>query len=262
MTDRPSGATRTRAATIAGSLGAALAARLELPARGAPRAAALFAHCFTCSKDLGVSVRVSRALAARGIATLRLDFTGHGESEGEFADTTFSSNVDDLVAAAGWLEAEVAAPRLLVGHSLGGAACLVAASRLPSVRAVATIAAPSELAHVREQMRDELAEIERSGEAEVVLAGRRFVVRDELLRDLDAVDLRAAVGSLGAALLLLHAPEDRTVAVEHAAQLYTAAPHPKSFVALPGSGHLLREAADAEYAASVIAAWAERYLGD
>lgn len=257
-----SASTSTRAVTIAGSLGFALAARLDLPAHGDPRATAIFAHCFTCSKDLGASVRVSRGLAERGIATLRLDFTGHGESEGDFADSTFSSNVDDLAAAARWLETELAAPRLLVGHSLGGAACLVAANRLPSVRAVATIATASDVSHVREHMRDELDEIERSGEAEVVLAGRRVVVRDDLLRDLDAVDLHGAVRSLTAALLLLHSPDDRTVAVEHAASLYTAASHPKSFVALPGAGHLMRNPADADYAAAVIAAWVERYLED
>ena len=245
---------------LPGSAGRALAGRLERPAEGAPRATAIFAHCFTCSKDLVAPVRVSRALAAHGIATLRFDFAGHGESDGRFEDGTFGTHVEDVVAAAAWLGAEVAPPALLVGHSLGGAAVLCAAARLESVRAVATIAAPSETAHVRRLFDDELAAIEAEGAAEVVLAGRTFPITDDLVASLDHPHLEEALDALRAAILILHSPSDRTVPIEHATRLYTAAKHPKSFVSLDGAGHLLSDPADADYVGAVLAAWASRYL--
>lgn len=250
----------TESVRFPGSAGHVLAGRLHRPDDGAPRATALFAHCFTCSKDLGAAVRVSRALADRGIATLRFDFAGHGESEGEFADGTFATHVEDIVAAAGWLGAEVAAPGLLVGHSLGGAAALCAAARLDAVRAVATIAAPSDTAHVRELFDDELAAIRADGQADVVLAGRTFTITDALVASLEHPHLEAALDDLRAALLVLHSPDDRTVPIEHATRLYTAARHPKSFVSLAGADHLLTDPDDAEYVGAVLAAWASRYL--
>lgn len=252
----------TESVRLPGTAGRTLAGRLERPDDGAPRATAIFAHCFTCSKDLVAAVRVSRALASHGIATLRFDFAGHGESDGDFADGTFATHVDDVVAAADWLGAELAAPALLVGHSLGGAAVLAAAPRLESVRAVATIAAPSETAHVRALFDDELAAIRADGQADVVLAGRTFTITDELVASLEHPHLEEALADLRPALLILHSPDDRTVGIDHATRLYTAAKHPKSFVSLAGANHLLTDPADADYVGAVLAAWVGRYLDD
>ncbi|HEY0970358.1 MAG TPA: alpha/beta fold hydrolase [Gemmatimonadales bacterium] len=251
----------TRRITFAGSQGQMLSGRLELPPDGDPRACALFAHCFTCSKDGRGAVYTSRALAERGIAVLRFDFTGLGESEGEFEDTTFGSNVDDLVAAADFLTSEFGAgPALLVGHSLGGAAVVRAVSRIPSARAVATVAAPAEPTHVRRLLRRGLEEIERTGVAEVELGGRVFRVSRDFVEGLDEVRMRDQIARLEAALLVLHSPADRVVGIENARMIYDAARHPKSFVSLDDADHLLSEPRDAAYAAGVIAAWAERYL--
>ncbi len=242
-----------------GHAGDALAARLERPP-GRARACAVFAHCFTCGKDVVAASRIAAALTRRGYVVLRFDFTGLGSSEGDFANTNFSSNVDDLVAAAAWLEAHVQAPSLLVGHSLGGAAVLAAAARLPQVRAVATIGAPAEPAHVEKQFGARLDEIRRDGAVELQLGGRPFTIKKQFLDDLAAHPLRDTVAGLGRALLLLHAPLDTVVDVDNARQLYEAARHPKSFVSLDDADHLLRRREDAEYAADVIAAWAARYL--
>ena len=244
--------------TFRGSLGDRLSARLDLP-DGEPRAYALFAHCFTCSKDLRAAREISRALAAGGFGVLRFDFTGLGESEGDFAESDFSSNVSDLVAAADFLRAEREAPRLLVGHSLGGAAVIVAAARVSEVRAVATIGAPSEAAHVRETLLRENPDLEGSDEAEVELAGRRFRIRRELLEDLERQNVEAAVAGLDRPLLLLHAPEDEIVGIEHAERLLAAARQPKSLVALDGADHLLTRERDARRAGAVLAAWAGPY---
>ena len=250
----------TRRVEFEGARGQRLVGRLELPPDGVPRATALFAHCFTCSKDIRCAVQVSRALAALEIGTLRFDFTGIGESAGDFAETTVSSNVDDLVAAAAFLERELGAPSLLVGHSLGGAAVLLAAGRLPTVRAVATIGAPAETTHVRRLLQAELDEIATHGEADVTLGGRAVTIGQAFVDDLDGARLLDAVAALDAALLLFHAPDDRLVGMDHAARLYTAAPHPKSFVSLAGADHFLSRAEDAAYVGAVLAAWAERYL--
>ncbi len=246
--------------TFRNGRGQELAARLELPDEP-PAALALFAHCFTCSKDVAAASRVSRALRDRGFGVLRFDFTGLGNSDGDFANTNFSSNVDDLVAAADYLRETRRAPALLVGHSLGGAAVLAAAGRLPEVRAVATIAAPSDPAHVLHLLRDDLADIEEGGAAEVELAGRRFRIERQFVEDLRAQTFGAAVRGLDAALLVMHSPVDEVVSIEHARGLYELARHPKSFVALDGADHLLSRREDSQFVADVLAAWARRYVG-
>ena len=244
-----------------GAHGALLAARLE-KAEGTPRAYALFAHCFTCSKDSHAATRISRALAAQGIAVLRFDFTGLGGSEGEFSNTNFSSNVEDLRAAADFLRGNYAAPKILIGHSLGGAAVLAAAASVPEAVAVATIAAPFEPDHVRGLLQSATAEIEAHGEAEVKLGGRNFRIKQQFLDDIAAHHLRDAIGGLKKALLVFHSPHDTTVNIDNAAQIFIAAKHPKSFVSLADADHLLTRQSDASYVAAVLAAWASRYLGE
>ncbi len=248
---------RTERLEFPGSAGAMLAARLDRPI-GRVRATALFAHCFTCSKDLAAVTRIARALAARGIAVLRFDFTGLGHSEGEFASTNFSSNVSDLVCAADSMRERGTPPDLLIGHSLGGAAVLAAAARVPEARAVATIGAPAEPAHVEKLFTVSRETILREGEAEVELAGRRFTIQRQFLEDLEAQALEKAVGGLRKALLVMHAPLDDTVGIDNASELFLAARHPKSFVSLDGADHLLTRRADAEYVAEVITGWASR----
>jgi putative redox protein len=252
-------AIRREKITFPGVQGATLAASLELPA-GRPAAYALFAHCFTCTKDNFAAVRISRALAERDIAVLRFDFTGLGHSEGDFANTDFSSNVGDLVAAADWLRAQHEAPRLLIGHSLGGAAALMAAGRMPEILAVATIGAPSDPRHLRKALGGSIDAIERDGEAEVTLGGRSFRIRRQFLDDIAAQPMREAIASLHKALLVFHAPRDEVVGIEEAGEIFRAARHPKSFVSLDDADHLLSRKADAVYVADVLAAWAGRYL--
>lgn len=240
--------------------GHALAARLVLPDEP-PRAFALFAHCFTCTKDLHAVRRVAKALTAHGIGVLSFDFTGLGESEGEFAETSFSTSVADLVHAAEHLASQYGAPQLLIGHSLGGAAVLVAAGALPDVRAVVTIGAPCDPDHVRHLFTDHEADILQLGEAEVSIGGRPFRIRREFLDDLDSHDtMRERIAALGRPLLVFHSPTDATVGIEQARHLYEAARHPKSFVSLDGADHLLTRLEDARFVADVLAAWASRYL--
>jgi len=238
-----------------------LAARLDLPVDGEPVASALFAHCFTCSKNLAAAGHVSRALTQAGIAVLRFDFTGLGESEGDFAEAGFGTNVNDLVDAARFMTERFEAPRIVIGHSLGGAAALVASARIPDVAAVATIGAPSSPEHVLRQLEGSLEEIQERGEAHVTLAGRRFTIRKEFLDDLDEHRMEAAIEGLDRALLILHAPLDQTVGIEHAARIFQHARHPKSFVSLDQADHLLTDPADSQYAGALIAAWAARYIG-
>jgi len=245
--------------TFEGSSGAQLAARLDLP-EGAHLATALFAHCFTCGKDIAAARRIAGRLAAMGIAVMRFDFTGLGHSEGEFAHTTFSSNVGDLVAAAEHLAARGLAPGLLVGHSLGGAAVLRAAERIPSARAVVTIGAPFEPGHVTHAFGNALERIGAEGSAAVTLAGRSFRIGREFVEDLRGEALGPAIAGLKRALLVLHAPRDEIVGIDNATRIFMAAKHPKSFVTLDDADHLISRPADAEYAAEVIAAWAARYL--
>ena len=242
-----------------GASGATLAARLDLPA-GPVRAYALFAHCFTCSKDLTASRAVSAALTRRGIATLRFDFTGLGGSGGDFASTNFTMNVGDLKAAAAYLAERYEGPSLLIGHSLGGAAVIVAAADIASVRAVATLAAPADTHHVTGHFGDKLRAIETDGEAEVLLGQRPFTIRRQFLDDLGAHGVTESLRALRLPYLNLHAPHDATVGIENATELFQAARHPKSFVSLDDADHLLSDKADATYAAEVVAAWASRYL--
>src|SRR5690242_11047198 len=250
---------RTERFDFPNARGQTLAALLHRPA-GEPAAFALFAHCFTCGKDNLAAKRIAETLAGRGIAVLRFDFTGLGASDGEFANTHFSSNVADLVAAADHLRRAARAPALLIGHSLGGAAVLAAAGQIPEARAVATIAAPSDPGHVTGLFKDQVADIRAAGEREVLLAGRPFRIRREFLDDVAEQNLLARVKDLRKALLVLHSPTDDTVGIDNATRIFLAGRHPKSFVSLADADHLLTHRRDALYAAQVIAAWAERYV--
>src|SRR3979411_2791742 len=241
------------------SEGHQLAASLDLPERE-PTAYALFAHCFTCGKDVLAAKRIAVALAAKGIAVLRFDFTGLGSSEGDFANSTFSSNVADLVRAADHLREPRSAPAILIGHSLGGAAGLAPAGPNPDPRAAVTIASPSAPAHVPGLFKDRIEDIRTHGKVEVSLAGRPFHIRREFLDDIAEHNLMMHVTGLHKALLIMHAPPDDPVGIDNATRLFVAAKHPKSFVSLAGADHLLTGKRDAAYVADVIAAWAERYL--
>lgn len=242
-----------------GEGGHQLSAALELP-DGEPAAFALFAHCFTCGKDTLAAKRISVALAAKGVAVLRFDFTGLGSSEGDFANSTFSSNVADLVRAADHLRNTRRAPSILIGHSLGGAAILAAAGQIPEATAVATIAAPSDPAHVIDLFKEHIDNIRTQGEVEVSLAGRPFRIRREFLDDIAEHELMKDVTGLHKALLVMHSPVDDTVGIDSATKIFVAARHPKSFVSLDHADHLLTKPTDALYAADVIAAWASRYI--
>lgn len=245
--------------TFEGHCGHQLAARLDMP-EGPHLATALFAHCFTCSKNIPAARRIAARLTVMGIAVLRFDFTGLGHSEGEFENTSFSSNVDDLVRASEYLQARGIAPDLLIGHSLGGAAVLRAASQIASAKAVVTIGAPFDPEHVIENFASALAEIRDQGAADVCLGGRPFRIKQQFVDDISGSKLGTAVAKLNRALLVLHAPRDRIVSINNAAQIFQAAKHPKSFVTLDDADHLISRPKDAEYTAGVIAAWAERYL--
>lgn len=238
--------------------GEMLAGLLEAPAES-PTAFVLFAHCFTCGKDIAAASRIARALVARGLAVLRFDFTGLGNSDGDFANTSFSSNVEDLLAAAAFLRQKYAAPSMLIGHSLGGTAVLKAAADIPESQAVVTIGSPADASHVAAQFKCNLDEIEQRGEAEVDLAGRKFTIKKAFVQDLQAQEMDH-LASLGKALLVFHSPLDTTVSINEAEKIYRQAKHPKSFVSLDKADHLLTSKADAEYVAETIAAWASRYL--
>jgi putative redox protein len=240
--------------------GVALSARLEQPVDRHPHAYAIFAHCFTCSSSLTAVRQISRALNLKGIAVLRFDFTGLGNSEGDFADSNFTTNISDLIAAADWLSENHQAPSLLVGHSLGGAAVLCAAHQLPSVVAVATIGAPYEVSHLEALLVNGIEEIEAKGEAAINIGGREFIIRKQFLDDLRTNEVAHKIGQLAKGLLILHSPQDRTVNIDEAAKIYQAAMHPKSFVSLDGADHLLSDKADSHYAGEVIAGWSSRYL--
>ena len=251
---------RSEKVTFPGHAGDMLAARLDLP-ETEPAAYALFAHCFTCGKDIFAASRIAAGLAARDVAVLRFDFTGLGASEGEFASTNFSSNARDLVLAADWLRENFEAPKILIGHSLGGAAVLAAASDIAEAAAVATIGAPSDPGHVGHLLQSARSEIEATGKAEVKIAGRGFRIQKQFLEDIEAQNLGAALQNLAKPLLVFHAPRDDIVGIENAAEIFQAARHPKSFVSLDDADHLISRKADAAYLADVLAAWASRYIG-
>ncbi|MEJ2721405.1 MAG: bifunctional alpha/beta hydrolase/OsmC family protein [bacterium] len=251
----------TRPIKFENQSGEVLSALLDLPLDGKPMAFALFAHCFTCSKNYRYVRNISRALCSRGVAVFRFDFTGLGESEGEFANTNFSSNVDDLVAAAEFLRSAYAPPKMLIGHSLGGAAVLQAAARIPTAAAVVTIAAPSDPGSLAHRLRRVSGEIERAGEAEVELAGRSFTIKKQLLEDLESTRMRETIRTLGRALLVCHSPADEIVGIDNAREIFRNAGHPKSFLSLDRADHLLSDEADSLYVGDVVAAWARKYVG-
>jgi putative redox protein len=240
--------------------GQKLSARLDLPLDGKPVAYALFAHCFTCSKNLKAIAHISRALTRESVAVVRFDFTGLGESEGEFGDTTFSSNVEDLVAASQFMEKNFEAPRILIGHSFGGAAVLQAAANIPSSVAVVTIASPADPGHVKHTLGSTKEKIESRGEAEVNLAGRTFKIKKQFLDDLKFVNMQETLRHLNRALLIFHSPIDDIVGIENAARIFQAARHPKSFISLDQADHLLSDVKDSRYVGTVIAAWALKYI--
>lgn len=246
--------------TFPNGRGQMLAGRIDYPLTTRPIAYALYAHCFTCSKNLKAVGRISETLAHHGIATLRFDFTGLGESEGDFAETNFSSSVEDLRAASRFLADHHEAPEVLIGHSLGGAVVLRAAESVPSARAVVTIAAPASPQHIKTHLEHDLEEIAAEGQADVELAGRTFTLKRHLIDDVEQVDLAASIRSLGRPLLVMHSPIDNTVGVGNAAAIFESARHPKSFLSLDRADHLITDDDDARYAAEVIASWAGRYL--
>lgn len=245
--------------TFTGSLGDDLVARLDSPEH--PIAYVLFAHYFTGNKDISALSRISRALNQANIALFRFDYTGLGASGGDFANTNFSSNVADLIAAANYMRTHYEAPQILVGHSLGGTAAIAAASQIPEVRAVATIGSPCDTTHVKHNFAEHIDEINKNGEAEVILGGRKFNIKKQFLDDIANQDMPGKIKNLRKALLVMHSPIDGTVGIENAQRIYELAKHPKSFISLDDSDHLLMKSpADSKYVASVLAAWASRYL--
>lgn len=250
----------TRKIEFENSEGLTLSARLDLPDHVKAEAFALFAHCFTCNKNLGAVRNISRALNSAGIGVLRFDFTGLGQSEGEFAETNFSTNVDDLVSAAQALEKTHRAPSIIIGHSLGGAAVIYAADQLDSIQAIATIGAPSSPQHVEHLFQSGMEEIKNTGDAEVSIGGRPFTIKKQFVEDLHRHDLKTVLGELRKPIVVFHSPQDAIVGIENAKELYNAARHPKSFVSLDGADHLLSNKEDSSYVGSVIAQWVTRYI--
>lgn len=251
---------KTEKISFKNQLGQTIDARLERPIQDI-RSFALFAHCFTCSKDVHAATRVSRSLTDLGIAVLRFDFTGLGNSDGDFANTNFSSNVADLLSAYEFLSETHDSPQILIGHSLGGAAVLAAAASMPSVRLVTTIGAPSDVTHVERLLSRNIEQIEKDGQATVSLGGRQFVIKKQFLDDLRRTSLTEKIKNLSAALLVFHSPLDQVVSIDNAHEIYMAAHHPKSLICLEGATHLLDRREDSEYVADVMASWCRRYLG-
>lgn len=251
---------RSKKLTFTNKEGEKISAELDLPLDERPLAYALFAHCFTCSKNLLTVKRISASLTQKGIAVFRFDFTGLGQSEGDFSETNFSSNISDLLAASTYMSRHFEAPEILIGHSLGGAAVIHSARHMPHVKALVTIAAPFEPAHVSHMFENQLEELRTKGEAEVSVGGRSFTLRNQFLEDISSKSTQALIPELDKALLVFHSPQDKIVAIDQAAKIYTAARHPKSFVSLDGADHLIRKKEDAEYVGEVIASWVKRYL--
>lgn len=250
----------TRKVEFTNSEGHKLAARLELPEGEAARSFALFAHCFTCSKNLTAVKNISRALNQKGIGVLRFDFTGLGESEGEFSDSSFSSNVEDLMAACRWMDGNAMAPEILIGHSLGGAAVVFASSQMDDIKAVVTIGAPSDPTHVQHLFGSDIKDIHEKGKAEVTIAGRSFIIKEEFLKDLESKNMKRVLHNLDRPLLIMHSPVDEVVSVNNAAEIYKAARHPKSYISLDAMDHLMSSKEDSLYAGNIIATWVSRYV--
>lgn len=246
--------------TFTNAAGVELSARMDLPADRKPQHFALFAHCFTCSKDLSVVRNISRALTSNGLGVLRFDFAGLGESDGSFSETTFTSNIDDLRAAMDYLAKDHMAPELIVGHSLGGAAAIVAGAAAPHIKAIATIGAPAHIDHIKNMFPDQVQKILAEGSALVSIGGRPFTIAKSFLDDLDQRDLVATVASMRKAILIAHSPQDTIVSINNAAELYQAAHHPKSFLSLDGADHLMTNSKDSNYVGNMIATWVQRYL--
>ncbi len=242
-----------------GSQGHQLAARLD-EAKGNVKAYALFAHCFTCTKDVFAASRIANKLTQNNISVVRFDFTGLGSSDGDFANTNFTSNVQDLVMAADYMRDNMQAPSILIGHSLGGSATLVAANHIPYAKAVVTIGAPFDASHVAHNFKEKREEIIENGEAEVCLVGRPFKIKKQFIDDIENQNMTYAIGNLKKALMVMHGPLDQTVGIENAGEIFMAAKHPKSYVSLDDSDHLITRKEDAEYAADIISAWAQRYI--
>jgi len=240
--------------------GNALSARLEFPVEEKPLAFALFAHCFTCGKDLVASRNISRTLTANGIAVMLFDFTGLGDSEGDFESSDFSGNISDLFCASEYLEENYEAPKLLIGHSLGGAAALFAAEQLQNIEAVVTIAAPFDPYHLTKMISEDLDKIKEKGKAQVSIGGRPFTIKQSFIEDLNSHNAEEVANELKKPLLIFHSPQDKTVNIDNAAKIYTAARHPKSFISLDGANHLLTDKNDSAYVGNVIAGWVRRYL--
>ncbi|MCH4822844.1 alpha/beta fold hydrolase [Gramella lutea] len=235
---------------------------LELPFNENPENFVLFAHCFTCNKNFHAPSNISKSLASKGYGVLRFDFTGLGDSEGDFEDTNFTGNVNDLVAAAKFLEKEYSAPTLIIGHSLGGAAALFAALKIDSVQAIVTINAPSNLSHVQKHFESNLDEIENEGSANIKIGGRSFKIKKHFIEDLKRNEDSKALGEIRKPLLIMHSPQDEIVSIKHAEELYQSAWHPKSFITLNGADHMLSNKSDSEYAGTVISAWASKYISE
>ena len=251
---------KSKKLTFEGAYGDTLSARLDLPEDESPEAYVLFAHCFTCSKNLKSINNIAKALTNKNFAIFRFDFTGLGESEGDFSDTNFSSNIDDLVKAAEYMKSEFESPDILVGHSLGGAAVLQAAHRIPQAKAVATIAAPCNPDHVKQNFTPKLDEIEEKGHAEVMLEGRAFTIKKQFLDDLDELNMDQRIKTLDKALLILHSPVDNRVGIENAGHIFKQAKHPKSFISLDDANHLLTQQKDSQYVGTMLATWAYTYV--
>lgn len=239
--------------------GQQLAAILDHPA-DAPKAWILYAHCFTCSKDIPIAARISRSLVARGFAVMRFDFTGLGDSEGDFSDTNFTTSVADVLAASSYLKENHTAPKILIGHSMGGTAILAAAGELPEVNAIATIGSPSEPAHVLRHFSDQLEEIKATGEAKVLIQGRPFIIKQQMIDDLQSTQTIDKIKRIRKALMIFHSPFDHIVNIRQSAKIYQAAHHPKSFISLDGADHMLSEKQDSDFVSDVLAAWVCRYV--
>lgn len=250
---------KTEKITFKGHQGHLMDARLERPEEEI-KSFAIFAHCFTCSKDVHAATRISRALTKEGIAVLRFDFTGLGNSDGDFSNTNFSTNVADLICAYHYLSEHHQAPQILIGHSLGGAAVLAGTSAMPAVKVVTTIGAPSDVLHLEKLLGKSVDRIESEGQAEVKLAGRTFIIKKQFLDDIRSITLENKIENLSASLLIFHSPEDATVSFVNANEIYQSARQPKSMISLTGASHLLDRVEDSEFVANVISAWCRRYV--